>query len=312
MTTTTDTPVLEHRIGAAGRLVVQLETSDLRLRAVDGETVRVFADGSFDETVRIARGPDSLELRENRGGFLRRDRHPGDLIVEVPRGADVDVEDAAGDVAADGLTGVQRYRVVTGDLTIRNSSGALSLEAISGDVDLTAVRSVALTARTVSGDLRVRAAEVTALAAATTSGDIRLAGHLTGRGSFGIKTISGDATLALAGDVVVEVQAATGSVRTDVGGSSAKGRDGRRTVTLGKGGPTLVVQTLSGDVRLVPPVAIRVPIPPARPDPRLDILRALERGDLDPAEAGSRLDALDALEVAAPSTSTITHQETIR
>ena len=129
-------------------------------------------------------------------------------------------------------------------------TGRLTVEAVSGDVDATITGEAAISARTVSGDLALRAATIATLRATTTSGDIRLAGRLDGPGPFTIESVSGDALLALAGDVRVDLQTVAGDLRSEIPGRS-ESRPGRRSMTIGSGGSTLSVRTMSGDVRIV-------------------------------------------------------------
>ena len=103
----------------------------------------------------------------------------------------------------------------------------------------------------------------------------------------------------------------------------AEGGRGRRSLAIGTGGPLLTFRSMSGDLRVVRPGPVaaaptarrprhRPPTAAARPradgrrrrrpngaialaydDARLRILRSLERGEIDVAEAGRRLEALD-------------------
>lgn len=318
MTTSIAAPVLEHVIGQVGRLTVRLQITDVRLRGVLGDTVRVFASPeAFEGSVDVARTPGSLMLRAGRGlvlaGLRGRAKPTPDLLIEVPFGADVIVENGSGAIDATALAGVQRYRGVSGDVTLHDARGDVTADAISGDIEVTAHEPLSVHARTVSGDLRIRAADLVAVDAITTSGDILVAGRLAGAGSFAVTSVSGDTAIALTGDAVVEVRSAAGRIRADVEQTGGSGQTGRRTITFGRGGPSMRVQTLSGDVRLARPIAapaLEAPLalsPPLSPRPsspmieadRRSVLRALEDGEIDASEAGTRLDAIDAREAAA-------------
>ena len=335
MIATSTSAALEHEIGANGLLSVRLRDGSVHLRAVDGHVVRVYdAEGVLSTAFDIERGAGSLALRSGIG------RSP-DLVIEVPLRASVVVESGSGDLQADGLLGDQRFRTASGDVTLRAVGGAVAVEGVSGDVEVTAVEDSTISVRTVSGDLAIRAATIETLRASTTSGDLRIAGHLAGPGPFSIETVSGDTLLAIAGDVRIEMQTVAGDIRSEIEARTEGGR-GRRVMTIGNGGPTLNVRSMSGDVRVVrasavhrpdvdvdvvpdapmiplAPPAPEAPAAPAEPlasrtdappapaatdaaapdDPaeeaRLDILRSLERGEIDVAEAGRRLEALDDL-----------------
>jgi hypothetical protein len=246
-----------------------------------------------------------------------------ELTIELPRRASVVIEAASGELAADGLAGDQRYRTVSGDITLRAASGKLTIDAVSGEVDVTATGTTDLTARTVSGDIEVRAGTLSSVQAATTSGDFRIAGRFAGPGPFKIDTVSGDGLLAPAGDVQVHLTSVTGDLNSEFEGPTVT--RGRRSLTIGRSGPVVTFRSMSGDLHVVRPVAAsgpaadEVPSAPnaanvstrssnAAPEPdrganpaiaaayddaRLRILRSLELGEIDVAEAGRRLETLD-------------------
>ena len=331
----------EHTIGVEGIFSVRLRNGDIHLRAVDGETVRVRgANGNEPlDPSGIIQGEGSLALDLRRRGRSSR------LEVDVPRRASVVVESVSAEVDVDGLVGDQRYQTTSGEVTLRDVSGRIAVDAISGDVDIRATEDTAFTLRTVSGDIDLRAASVTTLSATTTSGDIGVAGRLIGPGPFGIETVSGDALFAVAGDVRIETATVSGDLRSEVGGVSDGGR-GRRSLTIGSDGPLFTFRSMSGDLRVVHarPVegssATRTPSrtvasdpadPPVvadaghaadtaraadltgAPDPldaassnlRLDVLQALERGEIDVVEAARRFAVIDGEVGADPNTETV-------
>jgi hypothetical protein len=332
MTTQTQDGVLSHPIGPDGLLVLRVHDGQIRLRGVTGgvATVRA-ADGEPIDDLEIEPGERSLSIRSRRGpdflgpdflGFGRRDRTRGrgrtkDLHLDVPAGATVIVEGASADVDVQGMHGDQRYRSASGDLVLTGVQGSLTIEALSGDVEIETDGPASITARTVSGDLDLRAGSIAQLKATTTSGDLRITARFDGDGPYAIETVSGDATLAPANDVRIEARTITGDIDSDLS-SRRDDAAGRRALVIGSGGPTITFRSTSGDIRVVaangpsrhtqteqtappaPPAPAAPPHAPAAPraatdddDPRLAILRDLERGDIDVAEAGRRLEELD-------------------
>ena len=313
--------MVEHVIGADGAFTLAARNSDIRLRAVPGDTVRIRArDGSDLRRLETEPGDGILAVRA-RGGAP-------DLDIEVPIAAAVIIEGSSSDLAAIGLRGEQRYRTASGDIDLQDVGGRLAIEAVSGDVNVMATAPAELSARTVSGDMAVRAGSITRLRAVTTSGDLHVAGSFDGEGPFAIESVSGDATLAPAAGLRVEASSITGDVRADVDARS-EGPRGRRTVVVGAGGPEMTFRSTSGDLHIVraavlAPAPIALPDPPQPPavpspddpvipspaalgdattetvpaadapiDPSLDILRELERGEIDVDEAMRRLAAED-------------------
>jgi hypothetical protein len=309
MTTATGSTI-EHTIGAEGLLAIRIGDGEVRLRGIDGEIARVHDVNERDlgEMLSIEQGEGSLSLRSGRRldiafgrlGGRRGVRHDApELEIELPRRASIVVEAASCDVQADGLLGDQRYRTASGDVTLRAVTGRMNIEAVSGDIDITATGTAEVVARTVSGDLALRAATLSSVVATTTSGDVRIAGRLSGPGPFSIDTVSGDALLAPAGDVRIEMSTVAGDLSSEFEGASVS--RGRRSLAIGRSGPAVTFRSMSGDLRVVRPVPISEPAPAgqsiAADEERLRILRSLERGEIDVAEAGRRLGVLEAGEL---------------
>ncbi len=322
MTATTTGAGLDHVIGPNGLLSIRLGHGRARLRAVDGGSIRI-RDGHGRDladmfAIELGQGSASFHA-DKRWGGRHGDGHTPDVEVDVPRGATVVIEAGSADIEADGLAGDQRYRTASGDITLRAVSGRVAVDAVSGELDIGATGELAMTLKTVSGDVELRAATLTVLDATTTSGDLRIAGRLAGPGPFAIVTVSGDTLLAPAGDLRIEMATLSGDLRSKVGGRT-EGRRGHWSLVVGAGGPLVSLRSLSGDLLVVPPTP--VPLPPIAPvapldpeppvgpaqatpnpaiaaaydDARLRVLRSLERGEIDVAEAGKRLEALDGVD----------------
>ena len=142
---TAATGVLEHAIGATGAFALNVRSNDVRVVAVDGDTVRIRARDGLDLTrFDTERGPGLLSVRA--GGGV------DELDVEVPHHATVVIEGSSGDIIVRGLRAEQHYRTSSGDIQLDGVGGRLSAEAVSGDVRIIASDRVEVSARTVSGD----------------------------------------------------------------------------------------------------------------------------------------------------------------
>lgn len=324
---------LEHPIGLEGLLAIRLRDGEVRLHAVDGEIVRVRdrTGHDIDEMFTIEASVGSLSLKAGRGleivvgpRSMRRGhgRSTPELEIDLPRRASLVFEAASGDVQADGLLGDQRYRTASGDVVLRAVSGRIAIEGVSGDVDISATGAAHVTARAVSGDILLRAATIASLDVTTTSGDMKIAGRLAGPGPFTMETVSGDGLLAPAGDVRIAMTSVTGDLTSEFDGPQIS-EHGRRSLAVGTSGPLVAFRSMSGDLHVVRPMLVgtdvilgqghapeaeRVDPPPvngaiaaAYDEARLRILRSLERGEIDVAEAGKRLETLDAGDVDAPT-----------
>ncbi len=325
MTTTSLGSVVEHPIGTGGRFAARLHVGGIAIRAVDGEVARVRSVSGRDlgERFRVRTAAGELEIEHVGGrsiGFVLaigpRRRGEDDLEVELPRGAAVSVETASGDVAVEGIHGPGRYRTASGDLELRGVRGVLDISAVSGDVRIDADAEVGLQLRTVSGDARVRAPRIGRLAANSVSGSLRIDGDLAGAGPFAVETLSGDAVVVAHRGLRVDARTITGEIRSDVDHRVQEG-GGRRALVVGDGAAVLAFKSVSGGLRIAAPRAAARPGPAdataeradgdaddataggaatsgdEEDDGRLEVLRALERGELTVAEATNRLATID-------------------
>ena len=334
---------LEHAIGVAGSFQLRQVSGQIEIRGVDGDTVRVHerSGKSLGEAFRIEAGEGRLTMTSpDRGGidlivFGIGRRSNLDLEVDVPRGAEISIETAGGDIEATGLTGRTKMRTASGDMELTNVSGALELDAVSGEVEVTCDGPADLRLRTISGDCTVRGPQLGQAIVETTSGDVRLDALLAGPGPFEIQTVSGDATIVGRTGIRVEARTVTGDLNSDLP-HRMETSPGRKQLIVGDGGTAVSYRSVSGDLRIVaprdgstpaavamparptaprPPTAPSPPALPARPvlpqpavDPRaaeearasagheaghevarLDILHALERGELSVEAAMKRL-----------------------
>jgi hypothetical protein len=250
-----------------------------------------------------------------------------DLQIELPRQAiaahpgRVRVRTANGDVRIEDVNGTIDVATANGDVTSVGSAGELSVHAANGD--LTFERPAGrVTARTVSGDLRIRGGNLSQFTLNTVNGDTAVETALTGDASR-IEGVSGDVQLDLilpaATGGTISLRGISGDARIEPPFRSVA----KRTWRIGPGtdgGPSVAVKTVSGDLRArgtlateahrpVQPAVATMPAPPEPPsvpappapastaeealaDPRLAILQAVERGEIDIDEAMRRLDGM--------------------
>ncbi|HEY7525982.1 MAG TPA: DUF4097 family beta strand repeat-containing protein [Candidatus Limnocylindria bacterium] len=334
MATFVRTQSIEHTIGPSGRLDLRVPSADVVVRGTEGGEARLTAnfqiratsdeeaDRIFDEVQLRVVKHDAMLVVEDPGDEPSLSRLVGrifsghgsvdfDVRVELPHGAELRLDTVSGDVSAEGLDGEQRYNTVSGDLSLTRVGGTLRVNAVSGDITVRAVSPIGIEAQSVSGDLSLIGPMINDLRANTVSGDLEIEGQLAGSGDYRLETVSGDATFGLVGGATFEVRGIASDVSSDLD-HRIEGRQDRRRVTVGSGGPTVLFNSMSGDLsinrprrldRLVPqpPAAPTPPAPPAPPvsaapraeppsaEEQLAILQALERGEIDVEEASRRL-----------------------
>ncbi|HEX6655354.1 MAG TPA: DUF4097 family beta strand repeat-containing protein [Candidatus Limnocylindria bacterium] len=329
MATFVRTQTIEHKIGRSGRLDLRVTSGDVVVRGTDGNEVRITANfeiraGSDEEATEIF---DEVQLKvDKRDGMLvvqDHDDHPSlgklvgrifsgvgqvelDVQVDMPQGAELRLDGVSGDLSVAGLDGDQRYNSVSGDVSLSRAGGNVRLNTVSGDATLRSTSPIGLRAETVSGDLSLIGPTITDLRVNTVSGDVEIEGQLADRGEHRLETVSGDVVFGLVGGATFEVRGIASDVSSDLD-HRIEGRQDRRRVTVGSGGPSVLFNSMSGDLSInrprrldrivpqppTPPAAPPSPPTPPAPEPsaedQLAILQALERGEIDVEEASRRL-----------------------
>ncbi len=295
---------ITHRIGETGVLVIRTVSGSVRVRGVDGDEARVVAhldihrDEDPADLLEVTRHETELRV-EARGhrqrglaGLLRAgaDAH---LEVEMPRGAALRLTGVSADLEVAGVEGPQEYRTVSGDLTISDGGGTIKLSTISGDVRL-AGGVVRLEASTTSGDVAVDTEQLAAVQVRSLSGDVHLAGGLATGSHHRIESVSGDLQLMPATGLRLQVSGFSSDVDSELP-HREESRGGRRVLVIGDGAAEVSFRTMSGDASVLAgrfgtgerAVSADVGRQTARPaaDRRLEILRAVERGEIDVNEA---------------------------
>jgi hypothetical protein len=255
------------------------------------------------------------------------------LDVELPPLAETIVQTASGAVSATGLQGDQNYRTASGDIRLERTGGRVTAETVSGDVAIGVEGSVELIVKSVSGDVAIDGDLIERVRLTTTSGDIRLVSGLgTGPHAIetlsgdaliatdsGVRiqarTISGDLRSDLphtsdgmigrrsltVGDGAVEMsfRSVSGDLRV---ADPATARTGNQRTSAAPPSPIRPSMPPTSAPPPMPPrpakaaaIGAEPATPPAGPsaDPRLDILRALERGEIDVETATAQLGLLD-------------------
>lgn len=236
----------------------------------------------------------------------------GDLRLQVD-GGPVDVDTMSGDVTLEASVAIEvGARSVSGDLRLRAPSLlVLNASTTSGDVDVVAEMAgpASHAISSVSGDVRLTTGSEVRLEAQTVSGDIRAAGAHREEGGRGRRTL-----VVGAGKVAVKARTMSGDILLRPGagparsappapqaGSAAPDAPVDPVTPVAAPDPAVVVAEASAAPNLVRP-GLATPADPAsggagdegpREAARLELLHALERGDLDVETAMRRLETLD-------------------
>jgi Putative adhesin len=236
-------------------------------------------------------------------GSARVDDASVDAVL--PAGTEIAFEGVSTDLTASGFDGSQQYRTVSGDRVLDRVAGDVRVRDVSGDVSIRAEEPLRLEMNTVSGDISAVAPRFESLRLVTVSGDVELEGEFAAAGQHRVETVSGDLSLGVVDGLTLEVRGLSSDTRVSVPHRSEGSRDRRRYV-IGGGEGRLQFSSMSGDASVhpgrrssapippVPPKPPAAPNPPGAPSPvgadeQLEILRALEAGEIGVDEAAARL-----------------------
>lgn len=319
--------ITTHPIGPDGLLVVRTVRGSVRIRGIDGNDVHLeahyslraatpedearVADPEADGVLRITRLENELrvEVTESTGGIVAaigRMMSGGqgevDLDIGMPRTARLQLSGVSADVEVRDLQGDQSYRTISGDAALTDVSGTLRLQSVSGDMSVRG-GDLRIEGNTTSGDLSVAARRLELALVKSVSADIRLSGSFAPGVGHSVETVSGDLEVAPAGGLTIRMSGISGSIHSDVP-HRVESSGGRRVLTVGDGAAALEMRTMSGDVNVVagPLLIERIDVPgtppaitaaveaPEAANDEMEILRALERGEIDVDEAARRLE----------------------
>ena len=201
---------------------------------------------------------------ETANGNLKVERIAGSATVASQSG-DITADDvrrgltanaASGDVKASGIEGGRvECKSVSGDATLeragQQSMVDIVVESVSGNATLLDANG-SISVKAVSGDVKAENLVATRLQAQTVSGDVTLKLKEAFSSTMQVNTVSGDVTVGLVEGSNVRLSLATtsGDLKTDWEAQDVNAGETLWTGVLGTGVGTLNVQTISGDVTI--------------------------------------------------------------
>jgi hypothetical protein len=320
----------EHEIGERGVVTVATTLDGIVVRGVDGASARLVGPDATDVfteavagrfSVRTADAPDWPATGSSRNwlgtvlsfGFTRAGRT---IELEVPHGCRVEASSASGSVTIAETGGGIAVNTASGAVRAQQVAGDARIRTASGDVSVTSPDRLTATIRTASGDVEVDARCIAGLDLSTVSGRVDVTGAIEPAVDGRISTASGKVALGLSGGVTVAIRTVSGKARASHP-DAAPGEKGPGWV-IGDGTARVSVSTISGAIHLrqpgaeqptqtvteepsgaagagpaaadAMPAAAEEALPPVPDEATLDVLRALERGEIDVDEAARRLD----------------------
>ena len=258
----------------------------------------------------------SVDLGRWMGG---RDYH-----IKVPYNCNLSLRTSSGDINVMGVTGTSLLHSTSGDIHVSRASGNLLVNSASGDIRIGGLEGK-LGARSASGDIRAEKADLKELNITTASGDIDLDLLSVPESNWEIKTVSGEVTVYLPGDtrLTADIRTLSGEIncgfpRSQVNYTPGHGRSESK-LQINGGGSKVNLSTVSGDITVKPRMGegqsdqgayttdlsrmgqnggasgdiTRPEGYVSRQQAELEILQALERGEITSQDAMQRLSALE-------------------
>jgi DUF4097 and DUF4098 domain-containing protein YvlB len=247
--------------------------------------VTVWDRNEVELTAHLESDKDRLEFdaseREVRIEVERPDRHryrsedDATLTVKVPKGARLNVETVSADITVDGVRGEQRLESVSGTIETRAYDERLSLHAVSGEISVagsggkaalqtenvsgttivSGIRGV-YEGATVSGRIDASITAADRLHVETVSGEADIKAELAPSARVEMESVSGSLSLVIKPPVNAEfeIESFSGDIDTCFGAKprdkSKYGPGSELDFTQGTGGPRVVIESLSGDIRI--------------------------------------------------------------
>lgn len=149
-----------------------------------------------------------------------------------------------------GLQGEFWLKSVSGEIILKDLEGPIEVSNVSG-----AIQGEHLTGKgvfeTTSGEIRLTHGNFPSLKVTSVSGDIVIQ-TTPGAGPYRFKSISGDVTIILpeGSDYRAELRSLSGQLLASGMPANTSIRRGQRSVEMGSGAPTILAETVSGNLNL--------------------------------------------------------------
>lgn len=267
-------PIDETATAAAdGTVRVSNVSGSVKVVGVQGTKVHVTGTAGEkveDVTVEASGGNVRIEVvlpKNMRGGG-----GDADLVIEVPKTAEVEVETVSASIEVDGVQGALEVESVSGNVDVQGPCAAIEAATVSGAIDVVGrverieaesvsgaitLEDVAghIEAQTTSGTIEIDGGEVAKVECTSVSGDIRFEGRPAKEAELVLENFSGsvDVVLGADPDASIEIETFSGAIDSEFGGKVERpqfGPGASLAETLGDGSAQISISTFSGSVEL--------------------------------------------------------------
>jgi DUF4097 and DUF4098 domain-containing protein YvlB len=295
---------LEEQVFEAGegcQIDIQVLTGDLEISGWDKDQVSV---ESPDGPAEVHREGTTLKVGSGVGA--------GDLTVLVPRRCNLTAHVCNGDVAIEGADGQVNLEAMNGDIEAKGLRGALAVRAYSGDVSVLRSALSGLTAELFSGDCTIESAlaEEGRYHLHSLSGDVHLLLAEDQRCTLSVRSLDGDVDCSLphevkgqnrhsseiginGGGVPFRVSADSGDITVEAAKELPEGHFKEASPATAQPSEPFDVGAQGRQADSEPFGLDESPTPEPKTPELMEILRAVERGELTVEEALARIGALE-------------------
>mgnify|MGYP001035182265 CR=1 FL=1 len=322
--------VKEFQVGPGCHLDVSNVRGSTRVEGWDKPEVRIQAKKhGDDEMTEIEIGQEGNEVwartRVKRSEWLSwlGMKMPAevDYVIQVPYQSRVSTSMVSGETTVEGVHGGLKLHTVSGDAHLEDVEGEISLETVSGDIKGGEIKGSARL-HTVSGDIVLNASHLTSLKGNTVSGDIRTETDLGSEGEYKVDSVSGDWKLAVpaATRCTATMSTVSGDLQASLSHDIMERRRSNKRYAINGGGVPVVFHSVSGDLKVFaregepevagqaapaaqetvpagttesgPKTEAPAPSEPKHATTRMQILKAIEAGEMTVEEGIAHLQEL--------------------
>ena len=233
-------PVNDRRDVAPDALIeVSLVSGSVQVTGWDRSEMELTGSlGDEDQKLEISGGKSRLKIKV-RLPSKEREPEPSNLVLRVPRGGQIEVENISGPITITDMTARVDVDSISGDVVIKGKPRRLELNTVSGEI-------------TVDDGDSLENAEVKSV-----SGSIEARLRFRPGASFDFETVSGGITLRFPGTASADFEISTfsGDIASDFGGKPIQKSSflpaKELEFTLGSGGAQVEVSSYRGAIRIV-------------------------------------------------------------
>jgi DUF4097 and DUF4098 domain-containing protein YvlB len=199
--------------------------------------------------------PTNLEIYLPQRASVDIDAVSADVDVQQVAGRKLEVSSVSGAVVVTASSpGEASFENVSGDTTLRITTGKVSAQSVSGELHLSGGLTGEVDLETVSGNIELGARDLDKLQVNTVSGDANLRAGLRAGGTVKAETLSGELQLDLprGSSAKLHVETFSGDIRSPAGKVDREDHGPGKSLdtTLGDGRGRINLESFSGDVQV--------------------------------------------------------------